>query len=235
METTSKKKDTKIVIAIDGPAGSGKSSTAKIVAEALNYIYVDTGAMYRAVTLAWINEQKEYDEMEIIKLCEKIEIKLENTSSGQKTFLNNQDVSEDIRSYEVTKLVSPVSAIPKVREILVDIQRRMGEKGGIVMDGRDIGTVVFPNAELKVFLTADVKSRAERRYKELINKGISADIDSVEMDIIKRDKYDSTRATSPLQQANDAIEIDTSNMTLSQQANYIIGLAKTTINEIKEK
>ncbi len=222
----------KIVIAIDGPAGSGKSTTAKIVAEALKYIYVDTGAMYRAVTLAWIRENKEYNEDNIIDLCKNIDITLENTSLGQRTFLNKQDVSEEIRSSEVTQLVSPVSAIPKVREILVDMQRKMGENGGIVMDGRDIGTVVFPNAELKVFLTADIKTRAQRRYNEIINKGVNADINSIEQEILKRDKYDSSRETSPLRQADDAIEIDTSNMTLSQQANYVIGLAKAVINEI---
>lgn len=222
----------KIIIAIDGPAGSGKSSSAKIVAEALNYTYIDTGAMYRAVTLGWIEQRKEYNESEIIKLMDDIQILLKASPQGQRTFLNGKDVSEEIRTGEVTKLVSPVSAIPDVREKLVDMQRKMGNNSGIVMDGRDIGTVVFPNADLKIFLTADISARAARRYKEMKEKGYEPDIKVLEKEIEARDKYDSSREASPLKQADDAIEIDTSNMSLQEQSNYIIGLAKAKIDEV---
>lgn len=220
-----------IIIAIDGPAGSGKSSSAKLIAEALNYTYIDTGAMYRAVTLAWIQQNKEYNEDSVIKLCDEIDITLKTSPIGQRTFLNGEDVSDAIRSTEVTKLVSPVSAIAEVREKLVDMQRKMGELGGIVMDGRDIGTVVFPNAQLKIFLIANIKTRAERRYKELIAKGQDVDIAVIEKEIEARDKYDSTREASPLTKASDAIEVDTSEMNLIEQSEYIVNLAKEAIKK----
>lgn len=220
----------KIIIAIDGPAASGKSSSAKIIAETLGYTYIDTGAMYRAVTLAFLKTNREYVEKEVIDLCDKIKIELFPSEKGQRTFLDGEDVSDDIRTPEVTKWVSPVSAIAEVREKLVDMQRKMGENGGIVMDGRDIGTVVFPNAELKIFLIASVKTRAIRRFKEHQAKGENLTIEEIEKDIIRRDEYDSTRETSPLIKATDAIEIDTSDMTLDEQSQYIVNLAKKVIN-----
>lgn len=220
----------KIIIAIDGPAASGKSSSAKIIAETLGYTYIDTGAMYRAVTLAFLKTKREYVEKEVIELCDKIKIELFPSDKGQRTFLDGEDVSDAIRTPEVTKWVSPVSAIAEVRQKLVDMQRKMGEKGGIVMDGRDIGTVVFPNAELKIFLIASVATRAMRRFKEHQANGENLSIEVIEKDIIRRDEYDSTRETSPLTKAADAIEIDTSDMTLDEQSQYIVNLARKVIN-----
>lgn len=220
----------KIIIAIDGPAASGKSSSAKIIAETLGYTYIDTGAMYRAVTLAFLRTKREYDEKEIVELCDNIKIELFPSEKGQCTFLDGEDVSEAIRTPEVTKWVSPVSAIVEVRKKLVAMQRKMGENGGIVMDGRDIGTVVFPNAELKIFLVASVQTRAMRRFKEHQAKGENLSIEEIEKDILRRDKYDSSRQTSPLSKAIDAIEIDTSNMTLDEQSMNIVNLARNLIN-----
>lgn len=220
-----------IIIAIDGPAGSGKTTTAKLVAEHFNYIYIDTGAMYRAVTLHWLRKNKDYDEDEIIKSLDEIDIVLKSSSTGQRTILNNIDVSEDIRLPEVTSLVSPVSAIAEVRERMVDIQRTLGKDGGVVMDGRDIGTVVFPNADLKIFLIASIEARAKRRTLELVSKGITADEKEIYDSILKRDDYDSSRNHSPLRKADDAIEIDTSNITIIEQVNTIIKLAEDKISK----
>lgn len=221
----------KIKIAIDGPAGSGKTTTAKIVAEKLGYIYIDTGAMYRAVTLAWIRSGKELNENIICNLMENIDIKLKNSSTGQRTFLNNEDVSDDIRLPEVTKSVSPVSAIGCVREKLVAMQRELGKHGAAVLDGRDIGTVVFPDAELKIYLVASVDSRAERRTKELREKNMEFSVEEIKDQIIDRDNYDSSRAISPLRKAEDATEIDTSNLTIQQQCELIIDFAIKIIEE----
>lgn len=220
----------KIVIAIDGPAGSGKSSSAKIVAERLGYIYIDTGAMYRAVTLEALRRGIAENEEEICKILDEIKIELRTSPQGQRTILNGVDVSDDIRLPEVTRLVSPVSAIGCVREKLVAEQRRIGGSGGVVMDGRDIGTVVFPNAELKIYLVASIAARAERRAKELREKGIPVEIEEIKKQIIERDNYDSSRAISPLRKAEDAILIDTSDMTLEQQSELIIELANKIIN-----
>lgn len=221
----------KIIIAIDGPAGSGKSSSAKIVAERLGYIYIDTGAMYRAVTLEAIRRGIAENEEEICKMLPELEIQMQPSPNGQRTILNGVDVSDDIRLPEVTRLVSPVSAMPCVREKLVSEQRRIGANGGVVMDGRDIGTVVFPNAELKIYLVASIEARAERRAKELREKGLDVDIEEIKKQIIDRDNYDSSRPISPLRKAEDAILIDTSNLTLQQQSEMIIELAQKIINE----
>ena len=183
----------KIIIAIDGPAGSGKTTTAKIVAEKLGYLYIDTGAMYRAISLAWIQQNREYNEIEVCKLCDSINIELKPSENGQKTFVDGLDVSDDIRLPEVTKMVSPVSAIGYVRDKMVYMQRELGKNGGVVMDGRDIGTVVFPNAELKIFLIASISARAKRRTLELLQKGIQADEKEIQEQILYRDNYDSTR------------------------------------------
>ncbi len=218
-----------IIIAIDGPAGSGKTTTAKLVAEHFKYIYIDTGAMYRAVTLNWFRKNKEYDELEIVQSLDDINIELKSSSSGQRTFLNGEDVSDDIRLPEVTSLVSPVSAIAEVRERMVDLQRKLGQQGGVVMDGRDIGTVVFPKADLKIFLIASIEARAKRRTQELILSGIQADEKEILESIIKRDNYDSSRNHSPLRKAEDAFEIDTSEITINEQVKMIIELAEKII------
>ena len=155
----------KIIIAIDGPSGSGKSTTAREAAKILNYLYIDTGAMYRAVTLGWLRSGKEFNEDFICELVKNLNLDLKITNEGQKTFLNGLDVSFDIRKPDVTRWVSPVSAIDCVRTAMVEIQRNMGKSGGVVMDGRDIGTVVFPEAQLKIFLVASIEERAVRRQK----------------------------------------------------------------------
>jgi cytidylate kinase len=222
----------KIIIAIDGPAGSGKSTTARIVAEKLGYVYIDTGAMYRAVTLAWLRIKEELAEHIICAMLANINIELKTTEYGLKTYLNNEDVSDDIRMPEVTKYVSPVSAIACVREKLVEMQRRLGEKGGVVMDGRDIGSVVFPNAELKIFLVASVEARAKRRFLELYNKGFLESEENIKIQITERDKYDSSRKISPLVKAEDAIEVDTSLLTIEEQTEKVFRLVLETVNKI---
>jgi len=219
----------KIKIAIDGPAGSGKTTTAKIVAEKLGYIYIDTGAMYRAVTLAWLRSGKELNDDNLCKLINEISVDIKNTNDGQRTFLNGDDVSDDIRLPEVTNKVSPVSAVGCVREKLVAMQRELGRNGAVVLDGRDIGTVVFPDADLKIFLIADEDARASRRTKELKAKGIELNVEEIKKQIIDRDNYDSSRSISPLRKADDAIEIDTSNLTIQQQCDLIIDFAKKLI------
>ncbi len=220
----------KIIIAIDGPAGSGKSTSAKIVAEKLDYIYIDTGAMYRTVTLAWLRTGREMDETLLNQLADNIIIELKQSDEGQKTFLNSEDVSLAIRQPDVTKYVSPVSAFPYVRKRMVEQQRAMGIDGGVVMDGRDIGTVVFPKAELKIYLVASINARVQRRLTESVAKGIVISEADVRRQITERDIYDSSRDHSPLRKADDAIEVDTSNLTIQQQTDLIIELANKLIN-----
>ncbi len=181
--------------------------------------------MYRAVTLAWIRQNKEYNDAGVIDMLDSLQIELRQSEVGQRTILNGEDVSDDIRLPEVTKLVSPVSAIAEVRDKLVAMQREIGNAGGVVMDGRDIGTAVFPNAELKVFLVASIETRANRRTKELLAKGMEVNEELIKKEIADRDHYDSNREHSPLRKAEDAIEIDTSDMTLQEQADTIIKLA----------
>lgn len=221
-----------IIIAIDGPAGSGKSTTARLVAQKLGYIYIDTGAMYRAVTLAFLKSGLEYNEQNICNLLEQITISLNYSPQGQITLLNGEDVSEAIRANEVTNLVSPISAINCVRHKLVKQQQMMGQNGGVVMDGRDIGTVVFPNAQLKIFLIASIEARTKRRQLELKQKGIDLQFEQVRTQIIERDIYDSTREISPLKKADDAIEIDTTNLTIQEQTDLIVSLAQKKILEL---
>lgn len=220
----------KIIIAIDGPSGSGKSTTAREVAKLLGYIYIDTGAMYRAVTLAAMRNNIDFTDEALLPLLEKINIEIKQGDNGQRTFLDGEDVSSDIRTPEVTKAVSPVSALITVREKLVDMQRKMGENGGVVMDGRDIGTVVFPNAELKIFMIASLEARGIRRSEELKNSGITIDAVTVSKQLEDRDKYDSSRENSPLTKADDAIIVDTSGLSIEEQTNIVVNLAKQIIN-----
>ena len=218
----------KIVIAIDGYSGTGKSSTAKEVARRLEYTYIDSGAMYRAVTLHFQNQGIDLEESDQIKKS------LENCLiqfNGSSIHLNGVKVDDEIRSMEVNQAVSQVSTIPVVRKKLVQQQREMGQSKGVVMDGRDIGTVVFPDAELKVFMTADLDVRAERRQKELEKKGMNAPFEEVKANLIARDRVDSTREDSPLIQAKDAREIDTSHLTLDQQIDQIVQMAELMIYE----
>jgi len=216
-----------IVIAIDGNSGCGKSSTAKVLAQKLKYIYIDTGAMYRAVTLFFIKHNIDLkNDLDVEQALKQIDISFEyNIETGKnETFLNGKNVENEIRQMEVSNLVSPVSEISKVRRKLVDQQRRMGEGRGVVMDGRDIGTVVFPNAELKIFMTADLEVRAERRKLELAEKGSNVDLSDVIENLKNRDNIDSSRADSPLKKADDAQVVDTSTLTFDEQVDQILHL-----------
>lgn len=222
----------KIIIAIDGNSGCGKSSTAKVIARELQYIYIDTGAMYRAVTLFFMKHDVNLkDDTDVAGALKQIDISFEyNMSTGSnETYLNGKNVEHDIRQMNVSNLVSPVSEISAVRKKLVEQQRRMGQKKGVVMDGRDIGTVVFPEAELKIFMTASLEVRAERRRLELQDKGTEVDINEVISNLRNRDLIDSSREDSPLKKAEDAIEIDTSNLTFDEQVNKILVLVREKI------
>jgi len=222
----------KIIIAIDGPAGSGKSTTARLVAQKLGYIYIDTGAMYRALTLKVIELGIDpNDESLITKIAENTKIELLYENGNLKVILDGKDVSEKIRSPEVTSLVSIVSAHPKLRDIMVKKQRELGRNGGVVMDGRDIGTVVFPDADLKIFMTADVRERAKRRQKELKAQGFDVEIEKLIKEIEERDKFDSIREVGPLKKADDAIEIDTTNLTIDEQVELVLKKAYELINQ----
>jgi len=225
----------KITIAIDGYSSTGKSTVAKQLADHLNYIYVDTGAMYRAITyFALENElisETHFDKDLLINSLPTITLafKKENAISKADIYLNGKNVEKEIRRMLVSDFVSPVATLSEVRKKLVTIQHQMGVEKGIVMDGRDIGTVVFPNAELKIFMTANAEKRAMRRYKELIAKGDSVSYESILENVQKRDLMDTTRQDSPLVKAEDAIEIDNSELSQEEQFNIILQLAKDRI------
>ncbi|MBQ3796871.1 MAG: (d)CMP kinase [Butyrivibrio sp.] len=212
-------------IAIDGPAGAGKSTIAKIVAKELGFIYVDTGAMYRAMALYMINNGIDASESEKISAtCQTADITIRHENGAQRVFLNGEDVTEAVRREEVGKMASASSVNGDVRKKLVELQQKLSATTDVVMDGRDIGTVVLPDADLKVFLTASSKIRAERRFKELTEKGVECDINVIEKDIIDRDYQDSHREISPLKQADDAVLVDSSDMTIEEVAQKIIKL-----------
>ncbi len=220
-----------IIIAIDGHSATGKSSTAKIMAKHLGYIYLDSGAMYRATTLYFlINKIDLENAAQINKALEELTIEFRKDENGLPlTFLNGENVEEKIRSMEISSNVSKVSAIKAVRIAMVEQQRKLGENKGIVMDGRDIGSVVFPNAELKIFMTASAKVRAERRKKELAEKGQKISFEEILKNVVDRDEQDSSRKESPLIKVEDAIEIDNSIMSFEEQVNQIIKLAEAKI------
>lgn len=212
-------------IAIDGPAGAGKSTIAKKVAKELGYIYVDTGALYRTVALFMIqNKININDENEVNKALDRIDISMKYEDGIQNIYLNRENVNSLIRTIEVSKIASKTSTYKKVREKLLFLQKDIAKKNKVVMDGRDIGTVILPNADLKIFLTASAKVRGERRYKEIIERDERADLQSIIEDIEKRDEQDKNRAISPLRKANDAIEIDSSYMTIDEVTKKIISL-----------
>ncbi|WP_339794986.1 (d)CMP kinase [uncultured Imperialibacter sp.] len=218
----------KIVIAIDGYSGCGKSTTARAVAGLLGYIYIDTGAMYRSVTLYFIdNHVSLTDPRAVSKALEQIDITF-HYNAGKKVnevYLNGLNVEKEIRGMEVSQKVSDVSAIKEVRNALVAQQRKMGKSKGVVMDGRDIGTVVFPDADLKIFMTADLYVRAERRQKELLGKGQLVELEEVIENLRSRDEIDTSRKESPLKKAANAIEIDTTHITFEEQIELITNLA----------
>ncbi len=217
----------KIIIAIDGPSASGKSTIAKSLAQKLDYIYVDSGAMYRAVTLYLLKHDIEVKDLKQIEAAlPNINIRFQRTVQGNRTLLNGEDVEDEIRKMHVSRHVSQVAAIPEVRREMVKQQHAMGADKGIVMDGRDIGTVVFPEAEVKIFVTADVEERARRRHQELQKRNSSATFDDILQNLRERDRIDSTRATSPLKKADDAIEIDNTNLSPEAQMKVALQLVR---------
>ena len=220
----------KIQIAVDGFSACGKSTLSKALAEKLKYLYIDSGAMYRAVTLYALKKSiiknNCFDKKSLIANLSKINIDFKlNPNNQPYTYLNGENVENIIRNIEVSSYVSEVSTIPEVRHKMVEIQQQLGKNKGIVMDGRDIGTVVFPKAELKLFITASIDIRTKRRYDELILKGEKVDFENIKMNLINRDKIDSTRSESPLQQTADAIVIDNSNLTQQQQLDLAFNYA----------
>lgn len=216
-----------IIIAIDGRSSCGKSTLAKSLAEALDYLYIDSGAMYRAVTLYFLRNHIDRERPEqVSQALEAIVISFRRDHGVPRTFLNGEDVEEAIRTMEVSRQVSPVSAIPAVRRALVAQQQALGARKGIVMDGRDIGTVVFPEAELKIFLTASEEKRTERRFQELRAKGKHFTRAEITENLRERDHIDSTREDSPLRQAEDAVVIDNTNLTPAEQRAMALALAE---------
>lgn len=224
----------KIIIAIDGFSSTGKSTIAKRVAQGLEYAYIDTGAMYRAITylalkqgLIFENNSEEIEEEKLLKIAQSsnIEFRFNKETQSSDVFVAGENVEKQIRGIAVSQQVSQVAKLPKIREFLVHLQQEMGKNKGIVMDGRDIGTVVFPHAELKIFLTASEEIRAERRYKELISKGENVTLSQVKENIRQRDYIDTHREQSPLRKAPDAIELDNSHTSIEQISQEIITLA----------
>ena len=216
----------KRVIAIDGPAGAGKSTVAKIVAEKLGYTYIDTGAMYRAVAWKTLQQSSEATDEAILRAVEGIDVRLACTDSGTRVTVDGTDVTQEIRTPEVTHIVSHVAALGPVREKMVELQRAMAADGAVVMDGRDIGTNVLPNADVKIFLTASVEERARRRYDEMKEKGYAVDFDDLKKEIASRDKQDSERAISPLRQAEDAILLDSTALSIDAVVARIMELSE---------
>ncbi|RLQ92580.1 (d)CMP kinase [Planomicrobium sp. Y74] len=220
-----------IQIALDGPAAAGKSTIAKIVAEKLGYVYIDTGAMYRAITLKAIREGINLkDGEEAGRLLTDTRIDLQPSEEGQLVFLDGKDVTEDIRSQNVTNSVSQMASHESVRKQMVKLQQILASGRGVVMDGRDIGTQVLPNAELKVFMSATVEERARRRYEENNKRGIDTPLDDLQKEIAARDKMDSEREVSPLRQAQDALYLDTTKLTIDEAASEILKLAEERLN-----
>ena len=211
-----------MIIAIDGPAGSGKSTTSKLVAKKLGISHLDTGSMYRAITVHFIKNSYTLDDIDISSVMDAIDLEITNSSGEQSVFLNGEDVTGMLRSNEVSTLVSSVSSIKEVRQKMVHIQRRVSENKSIVIDGRDIGTVVFPDAEYKFFITASIESRAQRRFDELKDSDSSVTLEQIQEEIKNRDHFDSTRENSPLRKAEDAIIVDTTHLDISGQVNMIL-------------
>lgn len=222
----------KMAIAIDGPSGAGKSSIAKALAKKLNIIYVDTGAIYRTVGLyVYRNGVESRDKDKIIAMLPEISVKLAYIDGAQHIFLNGEDVSGLIRTETISRYASDVSAIPEVRAFLLSLQRDMAKETSVIMDGRDIGTVVLPDAEVKIFMTASAEVRARRRYKELVEKGESVVFEDVLAAIITRDTNDSTRATAPLKAADDAVILDNSEINAEETLNRVIDIIRSKIGE----
>lgn len=214
-------------IAIDGPAGAGKSTIAKLVAKEKGYIYVDTGAMYRGLAIHFLKKGIQPDEKEkIIDACKDVEVSIGYEDGAQQIYLNGENITSMLREEAVGNMASISSAVPEVRAKLLDLQRNLAKEKDVVMDGRDIGTHVLPNADVKIYLTASVECRANRRFKELTEKGIACDYDEIAKDIQDRDRRDMNREIAPLKKADDAVLVDSSAMTIEEVVKAIIGLCR---------
>ncbi|PFN26551.1 (d)CMP kinase [Bacillus cereus] len=217
--------DKRISIAIDGPAAAGKSTVAKVIAKKLSYVYIDTGAMYRTLTYAALEQKVDIEnEEKLMEVLKNVNIEFQQGENTQLVFLNGQDVSEVIRTHDVTNRVSIVAKHRLVREEMVRRQQELAENGGVVMDGRDIGTHVLPDAEVKIFMLASVDERAERRHLENINKGFDSNLEQLKEEIAQRDKLDSEREVSPLKKADDALELDTTSLSIEEVVEKIMSI-----------
>lgn len=221
-----------INIAIDGPGGAGKSTVARAVAKQLGFIYVDTGAIYRAIGLKFVRTGKSFTNENIISVLPGTELSLAHIDGEQHIIIDGEDVSSLIRTQEISSAASKVSAVPEVREFLLDLQRDIARKNNVIMDGRDVGTVILPNAEVKIFLTANVEVRARRRHRELMAKGLETPdtFERVLKEVAERDKADSERATAPLKPAEDAVLVDTSDMDFEQSVQTVINIIRRKVN-----
>ena len=224
------KKNNNFILTIDGPAASGKSTTARIIANKLHWLYLDTGAMYRAMAVKIVQNNIALDDsVSIGKIADETEISIKQTKNGMKVFLDQEDITNKIRTPEIDRAVGPVCEVPQVREVLVSLQKKIGSKGNIVAEGRDMGTVVFPKADLKIFLIASLPSRAERRFKDMKKMGLEISKEELIQEIQKRDQRDANRAHSPLKKAEDSIVLDTTHLSIAQQVEFILNK----INEVK--
>lgn len=225
----------RIIVAIDGFSSCGKSTLAKDLAQSLSYIYIDSGAMYRAIALYFLENKIDLaKKIEVNVALQDIKIAFKNESNGLATYLNGHNVTQKIRDPNVSAIVSEVAAMPEVRLFLREAQMAFGKNKGVVMDGRDIGSVIFPEAELKLYLTASIDVRAQRRYQEIIQDNQEVDFTQVLNNLVKRDKIDSTRSSAPLIKTADAIEIDNSNITREEQLNLVLHLAHSRLKELKK-
>lgn len=221
-----------INIAIDGPGGAGKSTVARAVAKQLGFIYVDTGAIYRAIGLKFVRTGKSFTNENIVSVLPGTELSLTHIDGEQHIIIDDEDVSSLIRTQEISSAASKVSAVPEVRAFLLDLQRDIARKNNVIMDGRDVGTVILPNAEVKIFLTANVEVRARRRHRELMAKGLETPdtFERVLKEVAERDKADSERATAPLKPAEDAVLVDTSDMDFEQSVQTVINIIRRKVN-----
>lgn len=220
----------KVIIAIDGPAGSGKSTAAKNIAQKLGFTYLDTGAMYRAITFMALRKGIAEDVPAVIDLARNIDLRLQFDNGVTRVFVNDEEVTDQIRTAEVNAKVSDISKIPEVRAELVKIQKKLGERGSIVAEGRDVTTVVFPNADLKIYMTATLEERTNRRYKEFKEKNVEISWEEVKENLAKRDRLDSGRAVSPLKKADDALEFDNTTISIPNELNILIDKVKEVLD-----